>query len=1163
MDLFRSVRESMFPNRQQDANAAGSQPQDPDVPHVDAMAVAGSASPKRSKPCETIDLSTPDKDATAHLDRFSSAEKDLMEDSAPKRRRVVGKSSPHKGVGSPGGSGSSSSSSARSSSGSCGGIASDAGGAMDASLAHQGDQRTSETTTVDGWVVVSERVLNPNAGELKWLMENLKSGELCSSVYTGRKVLIPGTFIWGHERVKPTSLSFGAMPELEPDWSDFQQRNWLHMPGAMPSEQNFNFQRVRVQFADPPSCANPAVRITMEWSPRLAFQHMATRIGFHAAHATLRCKVAAMQPPGWKPSFAESEDEKEEEFFLSGCAGEMQASQPPRFCRFKLRSEQLRSLRWMLDREARPARFESEVTSRVVPGVEWDSQPEQYSDTQSRRFADYWSAYQGCSGFSWCYEPTVQAAFSISGGVLGDAIGTGKTATLIGLLDSQRCQRLRNPTSSEASHLIPTNATLILVPSNLLGQWEGEFKKFLGPDAFKFLVIRTILDLKNSTIEDLRQCEVVLTTYKLLYSNDYVGRLKCLQCTRANHLHERSFLGRPIEKTLAEVERAQAAVMASSSSTVGWTLRMKNHHEQKADRDEETDHTNLLTDEQVESRIATLGLCTDWKKMPHPVFELFFWQRIVFDEFHELEAMDKRRRCMLQNLRSKYRWGLTGTPPKRDMDQITTLAGMLRVRLAEDDPVQCQHFLDIFVRQNFSELPEIPVREHIISIEPTIEERAIYLQHAYDGNTRSLLQLCSHHCLKGQGEEEDETVVSAKLSVSQLQQQKRTKQVAQKKIVEKEYQILAALGSGCPEGHRPSTAEADAKKKLDELEAQVRAVGDDALNIDFRNPSVQPSLVDTALANVDHSRPGSGKCAEVLRCIRGSGKPALTSLRTVLIAQLGRCHAVLAKLLSMTRSLRFFEATLGVLRGADGDGEAQECPICMESMTPETTALLPCAHAFHWGCLEQAGAVNLHCPTCRSPFEPGQAVLVSRTEKKGISKHDDKEVEQFGSKLVSIAKTLRGIRKKDPKAKAIVFVQWRELEGLVGDTLQEMGIEHVRLKGTTIQRSRLIREFQEEKMPWVLLQSLENSASGANLTRASHVLLVHPMDASSTERAVSYEMQALGRVRRCGQEAKEVHLYRFVTKGTIEEEISQLHQVGVSSRLQAGQSTAASSSSGH
>merc|ERR1719156_63643 len=46
-----------------------------------------------------------------------------------------------------------------------------------------------------------------------------------------------------------------------------------------------------------------------------------------------------------------------------------------------------------------------------------------------------------------------------------------------------------------------------------------------------------------------------------------------------------------------------------------------------------------------------------------PVLEMFYWRRIVFDEFHELETFESAQQNSLQHLRSHSRWGLTGTPP--------------------------------------------------------------------------------------------------------------------------------------------------------------------------------------------------------------------------------------------------------------------------------------------------------------------------------------------------------------------------------------------------------------------------------------------------------------------------------------------------------------------
>lgn len=43
----------------------------------------------------------------------------------------------------------------------------------------------------------------------------------------------------------------------------------------------------------------------------------------------------------------------------------------------------------------------------------------------------------------------------------------------------------------------------------------------------------------------------------------------------------------------------------------------------------------------------------------------------------------------------------------------------------------------------------------------------------------------------------------------------------------------------------------------------------------------------------------------------------------------------------------------------------------------------------------------------------------------------------------------------------------------------------------------------------MLLLSLEESASGTNLTAANHVLIVHPMEAQTKEEAVAFEMQEI------------------------------------------------------
>merc|ERR1712061_788625 len=117
-----------------------------------------------------------------------------------------------------------------------------------------------------------------------------------------------------------------------------------------------------------------------------------------------------------------------------------------------------------------------------------------------------------------------------------------------------------------------------------------------------------------------------------------------------------------------------------------------------------------------------------------------------------------------------------------------------------------------------------------------------------------------------------------------------------------------------------------------------------------------------------------------------------------------------------------------------------------------------------------------------------------------------------------------------------VFSQWNSLRCHVSRALRDKGVKYLSLEGTIFDRSRTLHQFQVDSSIPLLLLSLEDSASGTNLTVASHVFLLHPMLASSQEEASSYESQAIGRVVRLGQE-RPVHVWRLVTFHTVEESL--------------------------
>merc|ERR1712113_1343841 len=116
-----------------------------------------------------------------------------------------------------------------------------------------------------------------------------------------------------------------------------------------------------------------------------------------------------------------------------------------------------------------------------------------------------------------------------------------------------------------------------------------------------------------------------------------------------------------------------------------------------------------------------------------------------------------------------------------------------------------------------------------------------------------------------------------------------------------------------------------------------------------------------------------------------------------------------------------------------------------------------------------------------------------------------------------------------------------DLKFQVAAALREAGIPTAQLKGSVSQRAHIIRDWQEnpDSKIFVLLLSLAESASGTNLTAGSHIVFVHPMLASTPERAIAQELQAIGRARRHGQQRDTLHVWRFVTDGTIEQDITK------------------------
>ncbi|KAL2011944.1 hypothetical protein VTN00DRAFT_4662 [Thermoascus crustaceus] len=383
-----------------------------------------------------------------------------------------------------------------------------------------------------------------------------------------------------------------------------------------------------------------------------------------------------------------------------------QAEQPPNFRSYQLRPEQLRSLRWMIQQEADdPMPFEQEeVEEALLPSMMWRA------------------------------EAKVTAQKSIRGGVLADQVGYGKTALILGLIDTQF-----EKDETKVRHVdgaIPVKATLIVVPRMMVKQWQSEITKFLG-SSYKVMVIDSIPSLAAKSIQHIQNADIIILAWSLLENVTYHERMQQFAAVPAvpkgdgrifdywlqgavksieEHVDilrdqgPEELLDAIIAKrhALEEAEayytyhpskrlRGQALAQAqanepetSSTTTATETSAPKSStRKRKAEelttsgkpKSEKDDRPEKKTwdDKKVFNLLSTTQQA--WQSVKTPLLHMFEFSRLVVDEF---TYVDQRKLGPVQKLKSRSVWVLSGTPPLNNFADVQAIAPFFDVHLGVD-----------------------------------------------------------------------------------------------------------------------------------------------------------------------------------------------------------------------------------------------------------------------------------------------------------------------------------------------------------------------------------------------------------------------------------------------------------------------------------------------
>ncbi|KAI0405651.1 DNA repair protein rad-5 [Xylaria palmicola] len=231
------------------------------------------------------------------------------------------------------------------------------------------------------------------------------------------------------------------------------------------------------------------------------------------------------------------------------------------------------------------------------------------------------------------------------------------------------------------------------------------------------------------------------------------------------------------------------------------------------------------------------------------------------------------------------------------------------------------------------------------------------------------------------------------------------------------------------------------------------------------------------------------------------------------------------------------------------DEAVSECPICSEEPMIDQT-VTGCWHSACRNCLldYMKHHTDRHetprCFNCRKPLNSRDIFQVVRHDDDANTFQSTSKislqrlgVNESSSKVVSLMKHLRDLRRGHPRMKSVVFSQFTSFMSLIEPALAKANMKYLRLDGTVNQKTRtaILKEFAECDGFTILLISLRAGGVGLNLTQAKRVYMMDPWW------SFAVEAQAIDRVHRMGQDA-EVKVYRFICKDSVEERMLRVQE---------------------
>ncbi|KUG01494.1 ATP-dependent helicase rhp16 [Phytophthora nicotianae] len=688
-----------------------------------------------------------------------------------------------------------------------------------------------------------------------------------------------------------------------------------------------------------------------------------------------------------------------------------------------------------------------------------------------------------------------QEQSSYKGGILADEMGMGKTIQAISLMLENVREKPSGKAAKARNSSTVYGGTLVVCPLVAVMQWKSEIERFVEPGHLSVYIHHGAKRLDS--VEKIASYDIVLTTYSIIESEirKTLGwsKVACKYCGR-KYLpdklvsHYKYFCGPDARKTALQdkQQRKKTKKKAAGESSEEDDGLKKPVRKPKGPAKKNDD-----------GKKATLQK-TKGKSPLHQIQ----WTRIVLDEAHYIKDRNCNTARGVFELKSKYKWCLSGTPLQNRIGELFSLVRFLQVKkfaYYHCNTCDCQMLDYNFPDKKCAKCTHSAIQHYSYFNKKVVIPIQAY---GYVGEGKLAMQRLQNdvlqHILLRRTKEgrADDISLPPKLV-----------RIRKDRLDERENDFYEAI-------YTQSQAQFNTYVSSGTLLNNYAHIFD--LLIRLRQAVDHPYLVIYSKTNPALQLPSSAAPLVEEQPFGATDAACIEDERSCTI-----CHEYMEDSVVAKCGHEFCrECVREYIESLPAGGEAT-CPTCSKPLTVDLSPPV-----------EEVKALSIE--EIRSP----KAVNLSSFHRNSIlHRISDVHAFQSSTKIEALMQELELMRARDPSGKAIIFSQFVNMLDIIQHRLQLGGVNCVKLSGnmSISVRDRTIKAFRDDPTVTAFLISLKAGGVALNLTVASHIFLMDPWWNPAAEN------QAIDRTHRLGQ-FKPIQATRFIIAGTVEERILKLQE---------------------